>query len=395
MKKYSFIISVLVWICSQNSAHAAVLITEVHPNPVTGQEWVELYNDGESEVDLSTWTIEDQLSTPTVAATLQQAIQPSQYLIITLASAKLNNTVDGITLKDSQGVIIDVMSYSSTEPGKSWSRASLSSPSTFTLTEPTPSTATPQPSPSPTLPSPSPSPTMSPNPSPSPTPSTQIPQPSDFTPVRLLACPHSGQKEWLEISFSGPTPLDLNGWKIVDQSGTIRNLSGIITSAEPFPLTWAGSLLNNAGDSFELLGPNSITFFASSFDNCVTGQPLYWANGTWAITSLSSSPTPTSSVSTTATTETNKPTPPPTSAPISRPTIDLQKLQLATSVHHPYATPSASIVFSDSTPPVYPFISVILGSTLLFAMSGYLAYDRLQTQHTVLAERLWDCLGLG
>ena len=101
---------------------AQVTITEVYPYPLTGEsEWVELYNQASESANLSGWVIEDQLSAPSTIHTITDLIlQSFTHVVIEISGSKLNNSADGVTLKDPSGQVIDQMSYESSEAGKSW-----------------------------------------------------------------------------------------------------------------------------------------------------------------------------------------------------------------------------------------------------------------------------------
>ncbi|MBU0579520.1 lamin tail domain-containing protein [Patescibacteria group bacterium] len=150
-----------------------IIINEVYPAPSEGSEWIELFNPTAETIVLENWTVFDQLSSPTCIFTFTtQEIKPNKFLVIELPSAKLNNSADGVTLKNSLGEIINEMQFSSSEAGMSWSRNQTGE---FELTQPSKGAVNIFPSPSP---SPSPQPSSSPSPSPTPSPSSPSTSPS-------------------------------------------------------------------------------------------------------------------------------------------------------------------------------------------------------------------------
>ncbi len=392
---------------------ASLLISEVHPNPSTGLEWVELFNPSQTATDLTGWTIEDQLTTPSIAVPLTGTLEPQMYLAFDIPTAKLNNTVDGVTLKDDTEVIIDVMSYSSTSTGLSWSRQTMTNTAPFVLTEPSKNQSNPTPSPSPLA---SPAPLPSPSPSPASTPS--LPAITDFHLSELQACPNSttGDTEWLEVDYTGPVPLDLSGWQLIDRSGTTRNISTTFASRGLNLISWTGSLLNNTGDSFELIGPDHQTYLSSDFASCSSGSSLIWVGANWEITDTITKGLINPISTENGTPDTNglvsiqydRMTDTPASlahseqAPSSNPQFqivpfaDPATLHLTAQPYHPYASPETTITLTQHPgPPLRTLVSAILSSTLLATVSGYLSYDRLQVHHLQLADRLWSSLGLG
>lgn len=155
----SFILAIFLLLLTPNQARGQIIINEVFPAPKQGNEWIELYNPSNQEIDLEGWWLEDQLSSPTIIARIENEALPSlDYLVIELSSAKLNNSADGVVLKNPQAEIIDQMSYQKSESDLSWAR---NNSGIFELVFPTQNSINIFPSPSP-----SPSPSSSPKPSP-------------------------------------------------------------------------------------------------------------------------------------------------------------------------------------------------------------------------------------
>ncbi|MFA6422742.1 MAG: lamin tail domain-containing protein [Candidatus Buchananbacteria bacterium] len=91
-----------------NPINGDVVINEFLSSPDDGQkEWVELFNNTSSTVDLSGWTISDNVS----PITINGEIETKNYFVIEFNSGKLNNSGDAIYLKNSSGDIIDNLSY--------------------------------------------------------------------------------------------------------------------------------------------------------------------------------------------------------------------------------------------------------------------------------------------
>ncbi|MCX6809083.1 MAG: lamin tail domain-containing protein [Candidatus Berkelbacteria bacterium] len=100
---------------------APVMIDEVMPNPSSGNEWVELFNQTNSTIDLSGWTL-TELSSPdsnpkeNLLQTLVGQIPARGLVTFDIHSAKLNNDGDSIGLYQgtmSMGTLIDRVSYGS------------------------------------------------------------------------------------------------------------------------------------------------------------------------------------------------------------------------------------------------------------------------------------------
>lgn len=273
------------------------ILTEVYPAPIgSGSEWVELYNPTSQAVDLAGWTLEDQLSTPSLITTLSQTIQPFATLVISLPSAKLNNSADGVTLKNVAGAVVDAMSYSSSASDQSWSRSSLTTPATWTFgvanpgqvlfpsppaspsITPTPSSSiSPTPTPSPTPP-PTPSVAASPSPAPTPTPDSGV----ILTISELSACPETGQSEWVEVYNPTTSNTQLQNFLVRDASGNTELLNGTIPPMGYSVFFWTKSLLNNSGDSLFLISNTGQILDSATYDDCQSDRSLTLVDGVWS-----------------------------------------------------------------------------------------------------------------
>ncbi len=328
---------------AQASSHL-ILLTEVHPAPTAGSEWVELYNPSPTPVDLTGWTLSDQLTTPSTLYTLSQVLEPNTTLVIYLATAKLNNSADGVTLQDALGQTIDSMNFTSSTNDQSWSRAGASEPATWYISQPTPNQFNPNQLP----PSPTPSPQTSPTPTPTPPPTPSVPTPTP-TPASSLpadgviltiseigACPETGQSEWVELHNPGEAAVALQNWLIQDASGNTELIRGTIPASGYSVFFWSRSLLNNSGDSVYLLDEDSQIVDSVVYGACTSGMSMTVTNGT----ATPATPTPGKHNATGSTTGTQaSPTPDPAAA----------ANQDATETF-PTGSPN-SLTFSQTSPP--------------------------------------------
>ena len=138
-----------------------LIINEVFPNPETGSEWIEILCLLENQVianDYTNFSISDEKR---IIYTFQgNEVWSNNFLVIEVSG--LNNDQDSVILKDAEELIVDQMSYSSSEKNLSWLRIDPDE-ANFILGEASPLFA------NHILPSatPSPSPTLTPIPSPS------------------------------------------------------------------------------------------------------------------------------------------------------------------------------------------------------------------------------------
>lgn len=288
------IVAFYLWLELSNSVRPisaqAQVITEVYPAPITGEnEWLEIFNPDQTDIELSGWSIYDQLSSPSLIHQFESTTLPAnQYLKIDLSSAKLNNSGDGVTILDSAGQVVDQTSYTGASSGLSWSKVDES----WDWTEPTPGApnatiASPEPSPSIT---PDPSPTSTPIPSATPSPS---PSPANYPTTQLLlteihACPSAGSKEWIEIFNQSTETISLTGWQLADSNATIARIEETKIAAHQYQVVeLATAKLNNDGDTVTLIAPDSTVAFSETYESCTIGLSLIKQQGIWSSASPS------------------------------------------------------------------------------------------------------------
>ncbi len=317
-----------------------VIISEVFPAPdisaesaFAQAEWIELYNSGSDPVNLSGWSVYDQLTSSTQLAVLDEiTIEPDDFFVLVLPSQKLNNSGDGVILKNELNQIIDQMSYTFSEHMKSWSYDiesddwKISSPSpnepnvfsayptqiptptmapnpspssTPTVTPSVTPTAAPTVSPTPTespvptpsqTPSPSPTSTTTPLPTPHPTPSP-TPSPSSEYDISQLSlseiypAPLSGKNEWIEIRNQSSRNMTFHDLILKDESNNSKKFDILHIDADSLAiLEWSGSLLNNSGDTVNLIDHSGNNAFSISYPEMEKGTSYIFHQQSWKIT---------------------------------------------------------------------------------------------------------------
>ena len=191
----------LAFLLFPTTVAAQVIVNEIYPNPETvEQEWVELWNGGSSEISLSGWELWDQQSSPSLLHQFNNTIAADEFFVITLQSV-LNNSGDSVILKDSNGVEIDRLDYSSSTKGKSWSR-NPDNLGEVVLTAPTQGTTN-------SIPTPSPTPVINNSPPPALS--------------EVMACPDSGN-EWIELFNPHHQTVNLAGFALHDNKSQVALL---------------------------------------------------------------------------------------------------------------------------------------------------------------------------
>jgi len=260
-----------------------LVINEFVFDPTTGaKEWIELYNNTTSTLNLNGLTLEDGVG---VIANLTGVIAAHSFYIQELSTNKLNNDGDIIILKQ-DATIIDQVTYGSWDDGNVSDNAPIANDpdsvarridgqdsdtdsSDFSLTTtPTKNSAN----------------LITANPANPPTPpSTGSTGGGTSQPVILsfnladvvineFVSDHSdGENEWVEFYNNTPNAINLENWKIEEGSGKVTELIGTIYSHQMAVVESPKGNLNNGGDLIVLKDPNG-----SIIDRVVYGN---WPDG--------------------------------------------------------------------------------------------------------------------
>lgn len=101
---------------------ADVVINEIFANPADeANEFIELYNNTDGEIDLANWKISDKVKTYTIT---NLKIGGKSFLVLkkSITDLQLNNSDEEIKLKNASDSDVDSFSFSTTIADKSWSR---------------------------------------------------------------------------------------------------------------------------------------------------------------------------------------------------------------------------------------------------------------------------------
>jgi len=105
-----------------------VVINEILPAPVGSdieEEWIEISNPNDFEVDISSWQIKDTVGkTKIYIFPKETKVSAKGFLVLKRPITKitLNNDGDGVKLTGPDGKIVDEISYQKAEEGKSFAK---------------------------------------------------------------------------------------------------------------------------------------------------------------------------------------------------------------------------------------------------------------------------------
>ncbi|MFC1780136.1 lamin tail domain-containing protein [Patescibacteria group bacterium] len=93
-----------------------ILISEVYPSPNSNEEeWIEFYNFGDSDIDLTNWLLEDNSQKHRFEDL--KIIKSKSHFVIENLNITLNNSGEILTLYDPNEEEVDIFEYSSTGKG--------------------------------------------------------------------------------------------------------------------------------------------------------------------------------------------------------------------------------------------------------------------------------------
>ena len=329
-------------------------------------EWVEITNQGVSDVDINFWRLRDEnaFTKNQIGYTLSAFISSNQTIKYNNLNFILNDGGDTIYLHDQNNNLIDSLIYPLTTP----------------TTTPT---ATPSATPSAT---PTETPTATPSATPTSLPDNYCNNYNNIILTEVMPNPSSGN-EWIEILNNNDCFIFVDNWKIVDDSGKARSIGSTqIAPFSYFVYTISSHYLNNDSDSVKIIDSNNLSI-GNTFSYTYTKKGYSFSyqmdEGKWCLTEISKEADNSSCYQ-----EPPEPivTPKPTSPPTGGPKITATATPKASTVSTSYKTPTSStspteteeegqvlgeITFNNNpSSPSKNYLSlffIILGSIFLFS----------------------------
>lgn len=107
-----------------------IILSEVYPNPTTGNtEWVELYNQNDTESQLTDWYVDDAENAGSSPKKFSITISAHGYASIDISSSMFNNDGDTVRLLNDQKQEVNTVEYSKTITDQSYVRQGVSTDS--------------------------------------------------------------------------------------------------------------------------------------------------------------------------------------------------------------------------------------------------------------------------
>ncbi len=184
--------------------YSNLFISEYIPYPDSGNEWVEIYNGNDFEVNLYGWFVDDIADSGSAPIDISGIISAKAYKQFYLSDSFLNNNGDDVRLLNGSKTEKNKTSFSISTKTKSWSKDSAGN---WCQVDSTPNSSNPNcPTPAPTS-----TPTPLPTPKPSPTPSIS---PPTLPPLTVRGGTEEGDIKETPAVLSSSTQRTTNWWAI-------------------------------------------------------------------------------------------------------------------------------------------------------------------------------------
>jgi len=239
-----------------------IIISELYPNPNDNEEeFIELKNTGDQDVDLNGWQIQDASERK---YTIDATTKIEKYLVIT-NSVSLNNDGDTVKLIQPDGNVLDKVTYENAEKGKSyswkkdqWQWSDTPTPGEDNVTE-------------------------------------SVAQKNNYSDklsiTELLPDPEGSDStdEFIEIFNNDSEKIDLLNWSLSDGSKTYTWQESYLLNPEQyqaFYITETKISLNNSGETITLKNPDEEIVLEITYEQSQTGFSYSSdATSNWAWTS--------------------------------------------------------------------------------------------------------------
>jgi hypothetical protein len=291
-------------IISTTTVQTLIKINEIFPNPIgddTSDEFIELYNSGESEIDLTGWKLSDATTRKYVLTSddfPDLKLEPKSYLVIYRQESgiALNNTGDSVKLYQADDTLFAEVIYTEAKEGQSWARkedntfvwtekVTAGRENLFFITEPEPTRTT-----TVTYTSQNVNYVTATTITPTTTINFNLADYQNLRINEIFPNPDGvDDNEWIELYNNSSSTISLVNLKLDDGIGGSKPYSFSSTSSIP---AFGYSLLkksdtklnlNNTGDSIRLLGPQDQVIAEVVFPKASSGEAYIYSekNDDW------------------------------------------------------------------------------------------------------------------
>lgn len=268
---HCFIVILSLIIFLADDAFALLKINEIYPAPSSGEyEWIEIYNDGTKDVDLTSYFLTDEANK--TIKFQSSSINPQSFAIAT-SSSILNNDGDTVYLKKNQEEIIDFVKYTEKlSANDSFAKCPDGSDSWFIVNNISKNFSN---VPACQRLSPTASPQITDDSLPTP-----IPTPQSYDSIFLtevMVAPENGNNEWIEIFNDNGFQVILTDWYIDDleNAGSTPKKFSLTIAAKSYGIyELTSSIFNNDGDSVMLLSSKQEIKDSFQYQNPEKGKSI-------------------------------------------------------------------------------------------------------------------------
>ncbi|OGV97225.1 hypothetical protein A2W24_04335 [Microgenomates group bacterium RBG_16_45_19] len=252
----------------------ALMINEFMPDPSDPNdqtEWIELYNETETSMELDNWQVDDSEGGTRPYKIPVQTLAARQFLVIDKSQSQigLNNSQDQVRLMNPEGTVVDSIDYNQVPTDQVMARVPDGS-GNWQVTTPTKGLTN-----------------QSQNQTNPAQPTTGAVTTSWVSRVyfsEIYACPEVSQSEWIELVNPDNAEKSLAGLTIQDEGKHRLALSGRIAANGYHIQELSQAIINNQGDNLELLGNDGSVLDRASFEICEAGQSWIKSGESWQMT---------------------------------------------------------------------------------------------------------------
>lgn len=243
---------------------AFIVINEIMPDPNAGDEWIELYNQGDNEVNLTGWQLDDILAGGSKPYTFSgRIIRAGEFLTVTKSTSGIgfNNDGDEVNLVNPEGTVVDHTQYDRANENQVWVRTNERAfvwSSYQTKAQ-----------------------------------DNRLPERANYNNLvkisEILPNPAGSDEdgEWVELVSASDLAIDLSGWSLDDEEGGSSpyqfESNSILSPHQYFLVNRAQSKIayNNDSDEVRLFAPDQTLVDSTVYSKVKENESFAYISGIW------------------------------------------------------------------------------------------------------------------